>query len=158
MGEKLISSSQTVSNNANQFIEDSSNVVLTVATITTRNFDDVKSVFMNSPNTGQDFTANLVLSSTLTLGGNVSMNGSNANCNWFNTTFTTDLKVGDFVTVPNAGSGGADLTARVTNAIASNTYTLIVLASNSATAVTSVQIIRLRNQLRDQEKIFFLES
>ena len=155
VGEKLISTSQTVSNNANQLIEDASNNELTVAAITSRNFDDVKSVFMNSPNSGQDFTANLVLSSTLTLGGNVSMNGSNANVTGFNTTFTTDLKVGDFVTVPGAGSGGADLTARV-NTITSNTA--IVLASNSATAVTSVQAIRLRNQLRDQEKNLLLRK
>ena len=155
VGEKLISTSQTVSNNANQLIEDASNNELTVSSITSRNFDDVKSVFMNSPNTGQDFIANLVLSSTLTLGGNVSMNGSNANVTGFNTTFTTDLKVGDFVTVPGAGSGGADLTARV-NTITSNTA--IVLASNSATAVTSVQAIRLRNQLRDQEKNLLLRK
>ena len=73
------------------------------------------------------------------------MNGSNATVSGFNTTFTLDLKVGDFVTVPGAGAGGADLTARV-NAIASNTS--LTLASNSATAVTSVQIIRLRNSLR----------
>ena len=155
VGEKLISSSQTVGNNANQLIEDASNNELTVAAITTRNFDDVKSVFMNSPNSGQDFTANLVLSSTLTLGGNVSMNGSNANVTGFNTTFTSDLKVGDFVTVPGAGGSGADLTARVTT-ITSNTA--IVLASNSATAVTSVQVIRLRNQLRDQEKNLLLRK
>ena len=99
VGENLISSSQTVSNNASQFIENSSNAAVTVAAITTRNFDDVKSVFMNSPNTGADFTADTVLSSTLTLGGNVSMNGSNATVTGFNTTFTLDLKVGDFVTV-----------------------------------------------------------
>ena len=34
----------------------------------------------------------------------------------------------------------------------------MVLASNSATAVTSVQIIRLRNQLRDQEKNLLLRK
>ena len=74
----------------------------------------------------------------------------------FNTTFLTDLKVGDFVTVPAAGSGGADLTGRVL-AIASNTSLTLdngdgSSALNSATFVTSVQIIRLRNTLRDQEK------
>mgnify|MGYP003304349031 CR=1 FL=1 len=69
--------------------------------------------------------------------------------------FLTDLKVGDFVTVPGAGAGGADLTARV-NAIASNTS--MTLASNSATAVTSVQMIRKRNQLRDQEKNLLLRK
>ena len=155
VGENLISSSQTVSNNASQHIENSSNAAVTVAAITSRNFDDVKSVFMNSPNTTADFTGDLVLSSTLTLGGNVSMNGSNATVTGFNTTFTLDLKVGDFVTVPGAGAGGADLTARV-NAIASNTS--LTLASNSATAVTSVQIIRLRNSLRDQERNVLLRK
>ena len=35
VGEKLISSSQTTSNNANQFLEDSNGVV-TIATITTK--------------------------------------------------------------------------------------------------------------------------
>ena len=58
---------------------------------------------MDAPNTGADFVADLVLSSTLTLGGNVSMNGSNATVTGFNTTFTLDLKVGDFVTVSGAG-------------------------------------------------------
>ena len=155
VGENLISSSQTVSNNASQFIENSGGAAVTVAAITTRNFDDVKSVFMNSPNTGADFTADTVLSSTLTIGGNVSMNGSNATVTGFNTTFLLDLKVGDFVTVPGAGGSGNDLTARV-NAIASNTS--LTLASNSATAVTSVQMIRLRNQLRDQQKNVLLRK
>ena len=155
IGEKLISSSQTVGNNANQLIEDASNNELTVAAVIIRNFDDAKSVFMNSPNTGADFTADTVLSSTLTIGGNVSMNGSNATVTGFNTTFTLDLKVGDFVTVPGAGGSGADLTARI-NAIASNTS--LTLATNSATAVTSVQMIRLRNQLRDQQKNVLLRK
>ena len=155
VGENLISTSQTTAAQANQFLEDSSNVVLTVGSIATTNFDDVKSVFMNSPNTGADFTADTVLSSTLTIGGNVSMNGSNATVTGFNTTFLLDLKVGDFITVPGAGGSGADLTARV-NAIASNTS--LTLASNSATAVTSVQAIRLRNQLRDQQKNVLLRK
>ena len=50
------------------------------------------------------------------------------------------------------GAGGADLTAKV-NTITNNTT--IVLASNSATAVTTVPIIRKRNQLRDQQKLLF---
>tara|TARA_B100001248_G_scaffold139809_1_gene104978 strand:+ start:3238 stop:10071 length:6834 start_codon:yes stop_codon:yes gene_type:complete len=157
VGEKLISSAQTTSNNANQLIEDASNNELTVAVITSRNFDDVKSVFMNSPNTGQDFTANLVLSSNLTLGGTVSINHSSASTtiNGFNTTFTLDLKVGDFVTVPGAGSGGADLTTRVT-AVTNNTT--LTIATGASTTVTSVPIVRNRNQLRDQEKNLLLRK
>ena len=155
VGENLISSSQTVSNNASQFIENSGGAAVTVSAITTRNFDDVKSLFMNSPNTGADFTADLVLDTSLTLGGNVSMNGSNATVTGFNTTFTADLKVGDFVTVPGAAGSGNDLTARV-NAIASNTS--MTLATASSTAVTSVQIVRLRNTLRDQQKNLLLRK
>ena len=79
VGEKIISSSQTVSNNASQFIENSGGNDITVSLITSRNFDDVKSVFMNSPNTTGDFTADLVLSSNLTLGGTVSINHSSGN-------------------------------------------------------------------------------
>ena len=78
---------------------------------------------MNSPNTGADFSADLVLDTTLTLGGNVSMNGSNNTVTGFNTTFLTDLKVGDFVTVAGAGSGGADLTGRVLAIASKFTYT-----------------------------------
>ena len=85
---------------------------------------------MDANGSAPNFVADLVLGNTLTLGGSVSMNGSNANVTGFNTTFTLDLKVGDIVTVSGAGSAGADLTAKV-NSISSNTA--MVLGSNSAT-------------------------
>ena len=157
VGESLISSSQPTSAQADQKLEDSNDVVLTIATITSRNFDDVKSVFMNSPNTTADFTGDLVLSSNLTLGGSVSINHSSAatTVNGFNTTFTTDLKVGDFVTIPGAGSGGADLTTRVT--VITNNTTLTI-ATGASTSVTSVPIVRNRNQLRDQDRNLLLRK
>ena len=90
VGENLISSSQTVSNIQINSLKGVQMVTVTVAFITTRNFDDVKSVFMNSPNSGQDFTANLVLSSNLTLGGTVTVSNSGSgsptckhSSNWF---------------------------------------------------------------------------
>ena len=111
---------------------------------------------MDSPNTTADFTADAVLDQSTTLNGSVTMNGSNANVTGFGTSFVTDLKVGDFVTVSGkVGAGGADLTAKV-NTITNNTT--IVLASNSATAVTTVPIIRKRNQLRDQQKNLLLRK
>ena len=82
-GENLISSAQTTSNNANQYLVNSGTPI-TISSIVTKNFDDVKSTVMDSPVSGNDFTANLVLSSTLTIGGTVSMNGSN------NATTTSD--------------------------------------------------------------------
>ena len=162
VGEKLISSAQPTSAQASQHLEDSSNVELTIATITSRNFDDVKSVFMNSPNTGQDFTANLVLSSSLTLGGTVTVSNSgsgspaaNTQVTGFNTTFTSDLKVGDFITIPGAGAGSADLSTRVT-AIGSNTN--LTISPVVQTSQTTVPIVRTRNQLRDQEKNLLLRK
>ena len=152
VGEKLISTSSNV---ADQIIENSSNTDLTINGITLRNFTDVKAFFMDSPNTTADFTADAVLDQSTTLNGSVTMNGSNANVTGFGTSFVTDLKVGDFVTVSGAGAGGADLTAKV-NTITHNTT--IVLASNSATAVTTVPIIRKRNQLRDQQKNLLLRK
>ena len=162
VGEELISSSQTTSNNSSQFIINSSNAAVTVSAITSRNFDDVKSVFMNSPNTGQDFTANLVLSSNLTLGGTVTVSNSgsgspaaNTQVTGFNTTFTSDLKVGDFITIPGAGAGSADLSTRVT-AIGSNTN--LTISPVVQTSQTTVPIVRTRNQLRDQEKNLLLRK
>ena len=155
VGEELISSSQPTSAQADQKLEDTSNVVLEIATVTTRSFEDVKSVFMDANGSAPNFVADLVLGNTLTLGGSVTMNGTNANVTGFNTTFTLDLKVGDIVTVPGAGSGGADLTAKV-NTITSNTA--IVLGSNSASAVTTVPIIRKRSKLNDQEKNLLLRK
>ena len=99
VGEKLISTSSNV---ADQIIENSSNTDLTINGITLRNFTDVKAFFMDSPNTTADFTADAVLDQSTTLNGSVTMNGSNANVTGFGTSFVTDLKVGDFVTV----SGG----------------------------------------------------
>ena len=74
--------------------------------------------------------------------------------NGFNTTFTSDLKVGDFVTVPGAGAGGADLVTRVTNVTNNTTLTI----ATAATSVTSVPIVRKRNQLRDQERNVLLRK
>ena len=158
VGESLISSSQPTSAQADQKLEDSNDVVLTIATITSRNFDDVKSVFMNSPNTTADFTGDLVLSSRLTLGGSVSINHSSAatTVTGFNTTFTLDLKEGDFVTIPGAGSGGVDLVTRVTNVNANNTT--LTISPGASSSVTSVPIVRLRNQLRDQERNVLLRK
>ena len=155
VGENLISTAQPTSAQANQLLEDTSNVVLTIATITTKSFEDAKSVFMDANASAPNFVADLVLGNTLTLGGSVSMNGSNANVTGFNTTFTLDLKVGDIVTVSGAGAGGADLTAKI-NSISSNTA--MVLGSNSATAVTTVPIVRKRSKLNDQEKNVLLRK
>ena len=59
----------------------------------------------------EDFTADIALNTIVNLYGSVSMNGSNANVTGFGTSFSSDLKVGDFVTV--VGVGDKDLSARL---------------------------------------------
>ena len=156
-GEKIVSSS---SQESDQILAQSAGGTdITISSLVAHNFDAVKSLYMDGTGTGGDFTADLELTSLVTLGqGNnvsVSMNGSNGNVTGFNTDFLIELRVGDIVTVPGAGAGGADLTAKV-NTITSKTA--IVLATNSATAVSGVPIVRKRNQLRDQEKNVLLRK
>ena len=151
--DNLISTS---SNESDGLVKDTSNNTLTVSSIVPKTFDQVKQVRMDDPtNADEDFTADISLNTILTLDGSVSMNGSNANVTGFGTSFSSDLKVGDFVTVVGAGAGGADLTARV-NTVTSDTA--IVLASNSATAVTTVPIKRLRGTLQDTNRNILLRK
>ena len=71
-----------------------------------KTFDQVKQVFMDDANSNsdEDFTADIALNTIVTLDGSVSMNGSNANVTGFGTSFSSDLKVGDFVTFVGIGS------------------------------------------------------
>ena len=106
-GENLISSAQATSNNANQLLETGGSA-LTLSSQSVKNFDDVKSVFMNQTAVGNRFTADLVLDTSLTLGGTVSMSSGSNTVTGFNTSFTLDLKEGDFVSVQN-GTGSNPL-------------------------------------------------
>ena len=80
---------------------------------------------------------------------------ANTQVTGFNTTFTSDLKVGDFITIPSVNAGGADLSTRVT-AIGSNTN--LTISPVVQTSQTTVPIVRNRNQLRDQEKNLLLRK
>ena len=59
VGEKLIASD---SSETGKIIENSSNADLTIGAIETFKFEDVRSVFMNDDDSGQNFTADMVLS------------------------------------------------------------------------------------------------
>ena len=151
--DNLISSSSDESDGQ---VKQSNNNPITVSSVVGKTFDQVKQVFMDDANSAdEDFTADIALNTIVTLDGSVSMNGSNANVTGFGTSFSSDLKVGDFVTVVGAGSAGADLSARVTT-ITSDTA--IVLASNSATAVTTVPIKRTRGALQDTNRNILLRK
>ena len=160
-GENLISSAQATSNNANQLLETGGSA-LTLSSQSVKNFDDVKSVFMNQSTAGNRFTADLVLDTSLTLGGTVSMANNSNTVTGFNTSFTLDLKEGDFVSVQNAAGSGNPLNARVLNIASDTSLTLDTgdgsSAANSSTAVNGVIIIRNRNKLRDQQKNLLLRK
>ena len=164
-GENLISSAQATSNNVNQLLETSSSA-LTLSSQSVKNFDDVKSVFMNQSAAGNKFTANLVLDTSLTLGGTVSMANNSNTVTGFNTSFTLDLKEGDFVSVQNAGNSAGDipLVGRV-NTISSDTSLTLDNGDGSTaknclntSGVDGVIMIRNRNKLRDQQKNLLLRK
>ena len=155
-GENLISSAQTTSNNANQYLLNSGTPI-TTSTISTKNFDDVKSVFMNSSAAGAKFTADLVLDSRLALAGTVTggIGGTTTTITGFNTTFQLDLKVGDAVEIDGAGSAGGLYEGTVSD-ITSNTEMIVTGAIQ--TAVSGAGVVRKRNQLRDQQKNLLLRK
>ena len=155
-GENLISSAQTTSNDANQFLVNSGTPI-TISTISTKNFDDVKSVFMNSSAAGAKFTADLVLDSRLALSGTVTgtTGGTTTTITGFNTTFQLDLKVGDAVEIDGAGTTGG-LYEGIVDSIASNTE--MVVKADIKTAVNGAGVVRKRNQLRDQQKNLLLRK
>ena len=151
--DNLISTS---SNESDGLVKDASNNTLTVSSIVPKTFDQVKQVRMDDASSAdEDFTADIALNTIVTLDGSASMNGSNANVTGFGTNFASSLKVGDFVTVVGAGAGGADLTSRVATL---TNDTTIVLADNSATAVTTVPIKRLRGTFQDTNRNILLRK
>ena len=76
-GEKLIASD---SSETGSIIENSSNADLTISDITTHTFADARQIFMDDNDTGQDFTADLVLTETSTTRvGKIVLNGTDAN-------------------------------------------------------------------------------
>ena len=76
-GEKLIASDSA---ETGLIIENAANADLTVSDIVTHTFADARQIFMDDPDGGQDFTADLVLTATSTTRvGKVVLNGTDAN-------------------------------------------------------------------------------
>ena len=152
-GEKVTSSSST---ETDQILENSSNADLTISSIDIRNFDEVKSTYMDGTGSGGDFSADLELSTRQPIGGDIDTNtSSNTTITGFNTTFKSDLKVGDIIEINGAGGGGATYTGTVT-AIATDISLTVTPAIG--TTKDNTTMIRTRNQLRDQEKNVLLRK
>ena len=110
---------------------------------------DVKQIY--SDNTGLDYTADMNLSESTTLGGTVTYAASTT-VNGLNTSFTTDLVVGDIISLPT-GTAGVQEERRVTQV---NTDTTIVVSSAFSNAVTSVNVARLRGKITQEEETVLL--
>ena len=151
-GEKLISTSSSV---ADEFMETSGNTDITVSAISSFNFDAVKQVYMDSTaGASEDFTADLVLSDSFTVNGTITIaNGDKDAVGGFQSDFANDVRVGDIVSLPT-GTNGALQTRRV-DSISGQT---LDLSSDVTTAVTSVQMKRLRAKLVDQNKNVLLRK
>ncbi len=77
-GEKIIASDSA---ETGLIIENAANADLTVSDIVTHSFADARQIFMDDSDSGQDFTADLVLETTAGLSGKVVLNGTDANSN-----------------------------------------------------------------------------
>ena len=69
-GEKITTSDSA---ETDDIVEDSDNTDLTISEIVTFKFEDSRSIFMEDPDSGQDFTADFVLSTAAGEGGTISL-------------------------------------------------------------------------------------
>ena len=151
-GEKVTSTSST---ETDEILEDSGNTDLTISSIDINDFSSVKQVYMEDPDAGDaDFSADVVLENSISLAGLVSYTGTGTTINGFQTDFTTELKVGDIISLPTGASGA--LEERRVTAVTDNTT--ITISASLSNAVTSVSATRLRAKLTDQNKNLLLRK
>ena len=93
--EKIISSSCTASD---EIVDDNATAGngtdLNVTTVVSHSFDKVKQVFMDDPDSGEDFTADTDLNAEFSLSGTVSTT-SGTTVTGFGTKFLTEVRAGD---------------------------------------------------------------
>lgn len=104
-GEEITSSSSTASD---EIVDDNATAGtgtdLTISSSESFNFENAKQVFMDDADSGQDFTADLKLENTFSLSGTVSITSTSDAVTGFGTLFTSELQVGDQITIPQAGA------------------------------------------------------
>ena len=152
VGENIVSTSST---EADELLQDSGSTDLTVSSVDAFAFENAKQVFMNDPDAGQDFTADLKLENTSTLEGLVTIDGADKDAViGSNTSFSSQLRVGDIIQVPS-GTNGA-LEERVVDAVTSDN--VLDLGSDVTNGITSTNIIRIRAKLNDQNRNILLRK
>ena len=110
---------------------------------------DVKQIFMDT-STGLDYTADVNLSETKVLRGTIDSNSSTIT--GFTTEFTTDLIVGDIVSLPT-GAAGVEEERKVATIVNNLTLTLTAACSNN---VDKIPIKRLRGAVQEIEETVLL--
>ena len=145
-GEKI---STTSSAETDEILENSSNADLTINTIIINTFDKVKQVFMDDPDSGQDFSADTVLGTSFSLSGTVSTAGSGTTVSGFGTKFVTELRAGDVINIAGVGD-------RIVNTITDDDTLAVTVAPG--VAQTTVPATRKRVNLQDQNKNLLLRK
>ena len=141
--------STTSSSETDEILENSSNADLTISAVVTNTFDKVKQVFMDDPDSGQDFSADTVLDTSFSLSGTVSTAGSGTTVSGFGTRFVTELRVGDVINIAGVGD-------RIVNTITDDDTLAVTVAPGVAT--TTVPATRKRVNLQDQNKNLLLRK
>ena len=139
-GEKVFTTSST---ETDEILENSSNADLTITAVVTNTFDKVKQVFMDDPDSGQDFSADTVLDTSFSLSGTVSTAGSGTVVSGFGTRFVSELRVGDVINIAGVGD-------RIVASITDDDTLGVSVAPGVAT--TTVPATRKRVNLQDQNK------
>ena len=145
-GEKLKS---TGSSRADEIVENSSNVDITVSSIVTQDFSKVKQLFMTDTGAGGNFTADLVLENVITISGTVTAASASTTVSGFGTSFTTQLRAGDIINIPGVGD-------KVISSVTDDDT--LVLTANAGANATSVPATRKRSKINDQNRNILLRK
>ena len=142
--EELISSASYET--GSRITNSGGSTAVTLSTIKVNGFDKVKQLFMDDADANQDFTADLLLEIQQTVSGTITI--STTDLLGFNSSFLSELIVGDQVLIPSGTAGAIE--ERFIATITSDT--VATLSSSVTNAISSVGITRARSFINDQEK------
>jgi hypothetical protein len=147
-GEKITASDST---ETDDIVENSSNADLTISSLVSYTFADVKQIYMQDTgaDSGQDFTCDVSLDSTLTISGTYRTETSGTdNLIGVSGYDTSQVKIGDVVTIPTGTAGATE--ERIVDAVTATAISFT--AAPTTDAITTSSIIRNRAKLYDTEK------
>jgi len=149
--EKITSSSCTATD---EIVDDNATAGtgtdLSVSAVVSHSYDRVKQVFMDDPDSGEDFSADTDLNAEFSLSGTVSTAGSGVAVTGFGTKFLTELRAGDVINIAGVGDRIVDGNP--------STNTALNVTVAPGTATTTVPAIRKRASLNDQNKNILLRK